>query len=191
MIHQGVFMIKEKINSIKKVNEKTKVYDIAVEEANHYILDNGIITHNSYVPTNEISGGSGFKFAATTIAMLSKKKDREGTDVVGNLITVKMYKSRLSKENQQVQVRLSYSSGLDRYYGLSEIAEEAGVFEKVGNKLKMPDGKTIFEKALNREPEKYYTQEVLDAIENQVKKKFAYGSNNLDAELEEVYEEEE
>jgi RecA/RadA recombinase len=156
-----------------------------------------IITNHVYAavgaffPTNEISGGSGFKFAATTIAMLSKKKDREGTDVVGNLITVKMYKSRLSKENQQVQVRLSYSSGLDRYYGLSEIAEEAGVFEKVGNKLKMPDGKTIFEKALNREPEKYYTQEVLDAIENQVKKKFAYGSNNLDAELEEVYEEEE
>ncbi len=145
----------------------------------------------AYVPTNEISGGSGFKFAATTIAMLSKKKDREGTDVVGNIVTVKMYKSRLSKENQMVHVRLSYASGLDKYYGLAEIAEEAGVFEKVGNKLKMPDGKTIFEKSLNREPEKYYTQEVLDAIENQVKKKFAYGSNNLDAELEEVYEEEE
>jgi len=145
----------------------------------------------AYVPTNEISGGSGFKFAATTIAMLSKKKEREGTDVVGNIVTVKMYKSRLSKENQMVHVRLSYATGLDRYYGLAEIAEEAGVFEKVGNKLKMPDGKTIFEKALNREPEKYYTQEVLDAIEKQVKQKFAYGVNSLDDELEEVYEEEE
>ena len=145
----------------------------------------------AYVPTNEISGGSGFKFAATTIAMLSKKKDREGTDVVGNIVTVKMYKSRLSKENQMVHVRLSYATGLDKYYGLAEIAGEAGVFEKVGNKLKMPDGKTIFEKALNREPERYYTQEVLDAIERQVKKKFAYGVNNLDEEVEEVYEEEE
>ena len=145
----------------------------------------------AYVPTNEISGGSGFKFAATTIAMLSKKKEREGTDVVGNIVTVKMYKSRLSKENQMVHVRLSYATGLDKYYGLAEIAEEAGVFEKVGNKLKMPDGKTIFEKALNREPEKYYTQEVLDAIEKQVKQKFAYGVNSLDDELEEVYEEEE
>jgi RecA/RadA recombinase len=145
----------------------------------------------AYVPTNEISGGSGFKFAATTIAMLSKKKDREGTDVVGNIITVKMYKSRLSRENQLVHVRLSYSKGLDKYYGLSEIAEDGGIFVKVGNKLKMPDGKTIFEKALNRDPEKYYTEEVLEAIEAHVKKKFAYGLGDLDSELEEAYEEDE
>jgi hypothetical protein len=102
-----------------------------------------------------------------------------------------MYKSRLSKENQQVQVRLSYASGLDRYYGLAEIAEEAGVFTKVGNKLRMPDGKTIFEKALNREPEKYYTQDVLEKIEAHVHKKFSYGTGDLDTEAEEAYEEEE
>lgn len=144
----------------------------------------------AYVPTNEISGGSGFKFAATTIAMLSKKKDRDGTDVVGNIITVKMYKSRLSRENQSVHVRLSYSKGLDKYYGLSEIAIDGGIFTKVGNKIKLPDGKTIFEKALNRDPEKYYTDDVLESIETHVKKKFAYGLGDLDEEVQEAYDEE-
>ena len=60
----------------------------------------------SYVPTKEMGGGSGLKYAASTIIYLTKKKEKDGTAVVGILIKAKTAKSRLSKENKDVTVRL-------------------------------------------------------------------------------------
>ena len=129
----------------------------------------------SYVPENEISGGSGLKFAASTIAMLSKKKDRDGTDVVGNLIKVKMYKSRMSKENSQVEVKLSYSSGLDKYYGLLELAEKYDIFKKVSTRYELPTGVKVFGKEINTNPEKYFTSDILTILDECAKKEYSYG----------------
>jgi len=66
----------------------------------------------SYFPTKEMGGGSGLKYAASTIIYLSKKKEKEGTDIIGNIIHCKTHKSRLTKENQEVDVRLRYDEGL-------------------------------------------------------------------------------
>lgn len=134
----------------------------------------------AYVPTSELSGGSGFKYAASTIGLLSKKKDKEGNDIVGNLITVKMYKSRLSKENEQVTVKLSYTKGLDRYYGLADIAEEGGLFIKSGTRLELPNGEKVFAKTINDNPEKYFTPEIMKEIEKIVNKRFSYGDDEQD-----------
>ena len=62
----------------------------------------------AYVPTKEMGGGSGLKYAATSIIYLSKSKEKDGKEVIGNIIKAKMAKSRLSKENQQVGIRLFY-----------------------------------------------------------------------------------
>lgn len=129
----------------------------------------------AYVPTNEISGGTGLKYAASTIAMLSKSKDKDGTDVVGNLIKIKMYKSRMSKENASAVVKLSYKSGLDKYYGLLELAEKAGVFKKVSTRYELPNGDKVFGKAINDEPEKFFTKEVMEQLEAAAKKYYSYG----------------
>lgn len=129
----------------------------------------------SYVPTKEISGGSGLRYAASTIAMLSKKKEKDGDEIVGNIITVKMFKSRLSKENQQASVLLTYSKGLDRYYGLLELAEKYEIFKKVSTRYELPDGKKVFGKEINNNPEQYYTKEVLEQLENAVNKEYRYG----------------
>ena len=67
----------------------------------------------SYVPTKEMSGGSGLKYSASTIVMLSKSKERDGKDIVGNIIKARMQKSRLSRENKLVEVLLTYDKGLD------------------------------------------------------------------------------
>ena len=83
----------------------------------------------AYVPTKEMGGGSGLKYAATTIIHLSKKKEKDGTEIVGNIIKAKTAKSRLSKENMDVGVRLYYDErGLDRYYGLLELGEKPVVY---------------------------------------------------------------
>lgn len=131
----------------------------------------------SYVPTKEIGGGTGLKYAASSIAMLSKRKEKDGTDVIGNIIKVKMYKSRLSKENSQVEVLLTYAKGLDRYYGLLDLAEKYGIFKKTSTRYELPNGKTAFGKSINEEPEKYYTEEVLQLIEQSAQNEFRYGGN--------------
>ena len=166
-----------KIKKIKKVEKsKTKVYDIEVEDAHHYIFDDGTLSHNSYVPTKEMGGGSGLKYAASTIIHLSKKKEKDGTEVVGNIIKAKTAKSRLSKENKDVEIRLYYDErGLDRYYGLLELGEIGGLWKNVAGRYEI-DGKKVYAKAIYKEPEKYFTAEVMDKLNEISKKEFSYGA---------------
>jgi len=130
----------------------------------------------SYVPMKEMSGGSGLKYAASTIIYLSKKKEKDGTEVVGNIIKCKTHKSRLSKENKEVEVRLFYDDrGLDKYYGLLELAEKYEIFKKVGTRYDVGDGTTQFGKTILDNPEKYFTPEILQALDEVAKQEFSYG----------------
>ena len=131
----------------------------------------------SYVPTKEMGGGSGLKYAASTIIHLSKKKEKDGTEVVGNLIKAKTAKSRLSKENQDVTVRLYYDQrGLDRYYGLLELGELGGLWKNVAGRYEI-DGKKVYAKAIYKDPESYFTPEVLEKLDAIAQQQFAYGEN--------------
>ena len=134
----------------------------------------------SYYPMKEMSGGSGLKYSASTIAMLSKKKDRDGTDVVGNIIKVKMHKSRLSRENKEVEILLSYDKGLDRYYGLVDLGVSEGVFKKVANRIELPDGKKIYAKQIYDKPKEYFNQEVMEKLEIHAQKLFQYGNPDVE-----------
>jgi RecA/RadA recombinase len=142
----------------------------------------------SYVPMKELGGGTGLKYAASTIAMLTKRKEKDGTEVVGNVIKVRMYKSRLSKEHAQAEVLLTYSKGLDKYFGLLDLAEKYGIFKKVSTRYELPDGSKVFGKNINEEPEKYYTPEVLQKLEEAAKKEFSYGTGFVPAVEEETEE---
>ena len=129
----------------------------------------------SYVPTKEMGGGSGLKYAASTIIYLSTKKEKDGTEVVGNLIKAKTAKSRLSKENQEATVRLYYDErGLDRYYGLLELGEVGGLWKNVAGRYEI-DGKKVYAKAIYADPEKYFTEEVLQQLDEVARKQFSYG----------------
>ena len=129
----------------------------------------------AYVPTKEMGGGSGLKYAATTIIHLSKKKEKDGTDIVGNIIKAKAAKSRLSKENGQVEIRLYYDErGLDRYYGLLELGELGGMWKNVAGRYEM-DGKKVYAKAILKDPETYFTPEVLEKLDVIAKSHYSYG----------------
>ena len=131
----------------------------------------------SYVPTKEMGGGSGLKYASSTIIYLSKKKEKDKTEVVGNIIKAKTIKSRLSKENQQVEIRLYYDErGLDRYYGLLDLGEIGGMWKNVGGRYEI-DGKKIYAKQIYTEPEKYFTEEVMSKLDEISKNIFSYGTN--------------
>ena len=130
----------------------------------------------SYVPTKEMGGGTGLKYAASTIIYLGKKKEKEGTELVGNIIKCEAKKSRLTKEGSKVETRLYFDErGLDKYYGLLELGEQYGVFERKGNRV-IVGNSTVYPSAILKDPEKYFTEEVMQKLEEAAKKEFSYGA---------------
>ena len=129
----------------------------------------------SYVPTKEMGGGSGLKYAASTIIYLGKKKEKDGKEVIGNIIKAKTHKSRLSKENKQVEIRLYYDErGLDKYYGLLELGEIGGLWKNVAGRYEI-NGKKVYGKQILANPEEYFDEYVMQALDEVAKKEFSYG----------------
>ena len=130
----------------------------------------------SYIPTKEMGGGSGLKYAASTIIYLSRKKEKDGKEVIGNIIKAKTAKSRLSKENKEGQVRLYYDDrGLDRYYGLLELVEIGSIWKNVAGRYEI-NGKKVYGKQILANPEEYFTPEIMQALDEIAQKEFSYGS---------------
>lgn len=134
----------------------------------------------SYMPMKEMGGGAGLKYAASQIVFLSKKKDKDGTEVIGNIIHCRMHKSRFTKENKMVDVKLSYETGLDRYYGLLELAEKYEIFKKVSTRFELPDGTKMFGKQIMANPEKYFTDDIMHQLELAAETEFKYGKVGID-----------
>jgi RecA/RadA recombinase len=141
-----------------------------------------LVTNHTYESMSiyggkQMSGGSGLQYAASTIIYLSKSKEKDtvSKEVIGNLIRAKTQKSRLSKENQQVEIRLYYDErGLDRYYGLLELGEIGGLWKNTANRYEI-DGKKLYAKQILKEPETYFTPEVMEKLDVIAKGEFSYG----------------
>jgi len=140
-----------------------------------------VVTNHTYdvigsmFPQKEMGGGSGLKYAASSIIYLSRRKEKVGTEIVGNIIHCKNHKSRLTVENKMVDVRLTYDKGLDRYYGLLDLAEKYDVFKKISTRYELPDGSKQFGKSIMNDPEKYFTEEIMTQLEDCAVKEFKYG----------------
>ena len=149
-----------------------------------------IVTNHTYdemglFAKKVMGGGSGLKYAASSIIFLSKKKEKDGKDVIGNIVHCKNEKSRLTIENKMVDVMLSYEKGLDRYYGLLELAIKYGIFTQSSTRVQLPDGTTQFGKTINNNPEKYFTPEILDKLNDAAKEEFLYGNTTRTDDTEE------
>lgn len=154
---------------------------VGFKVTNHIYQKTGV----SFGDPREVAGGGGLKYAASIILMLSKAQHKEGTEVKGAVITATLMKGRETREKLRVKVLLHHETGLDRYYGLLDIAEQAGIFQKLGNKYKLPDGTSQFGKTIEGNPEKFFTKEVLDQIDEYVQKNFKYsGTMEETAEVE-------
>ena len=139
-----------------------------------------IVTNHTYESMSlyggkQMSGGSGLQYASSTIVYLSKSKEKDGTEVIGNIIKATTKKSRLSKENKQVEIRLFYDErGLDKYYGLLELGEIGGMWKNVAGRYEM-DGKKIYGKDILKDVDKYFTPEVMKSLDEVAQKEFSYG----------------
>ena len=156
-----------------------------------------LVTNHTYkqvgtmFPQDVMGGGSGLQYAASTIIFLSKRKEKVGTDVIGNIIHCKTFKSRLTQENKMVDVLLTYDEGLSRYYGLLELAEEAGIFKKVAGRFETANGTKLYGKQILSDPEKYFTDEIMTYLDSYCQTKFLYGKGgDAESSTEELVEEE-
>ena len=142
-----------------------------------------IVTNHTYdvvgslYPMKTMGGGSGLKYAASSIIYLTRKKEKEGTEVIGNIIHCTNHKNRLTVENKVVDVRLTYDKGLDRYYGLLELAEKYKIFKKVSTRFELPDGTKQFGKTILNNPETYFTDDIMNQLDEAAQKEFKYGGN--------------
>jgi len=100
----------KKIVSIKPVG-RMNVHDISVDEAEHYILENGVVSHNS-----------GLIYSANQAFIIGKSQEKEGTEIVGWNFTLNVEKSRFVRERSKLPFLVTYNGGISKYSGLLDIA---------------------------------------------------------------------
>ena len=109
--------------------------------------------------------------------IFQRKKEKDGKAVIGNIVKAKTHKSRLSKENKEVEIRLYYDErGLDKYYGLLELGEIGGLWKNVAGRYEI-GGKKIYAKQIYAEPENYFDEYVMQALDEIAQKEFSYGES--------------
>jgi RecA/RadA recombinase len=133
----------------------------------------------AWKPTKTMGGGKGPMFAASIVVYLAKSKMRDESDkkdVIGTTLTSTLQKGRFTKEFTKCEIDLIFASGLKRYSGLLELGLKYGLITKDGKLYVLPGGEKVTKQKLESEPEKYYTQEVLKALEPAANAAFAFGT---------------
>jgi RecA/RadA recombinase len=171
----------------KAIKASFRVFGLLMAKHNiTHIANAHVYASMSFIPTKVVSGGSGALYEGSYVVMLSKAQLKEGTDVVGGIITSKLEKARFTKEKTKVKTLLSFTRGLHPYFGLPQFCVEHGIWEKVGNKYKVSEEVMVFEKEILKHSKKYFTKELMDKINAQCKKVFCFGNEDQD-----TFEEEE
>jgi hypothetical protein len=90
------------------------VYDISVERNQQYVLENGVVCHNT-----------GVYFGADTIWIVSRRQDKNtDKELLGFDFIINIEKSRFLKEKSQIPIKITFEDGMNRWSGLVEQALE-------------------------------------------------------------------
>ena len=140
-----------------------------------------LITNHTYdtqgmFATKVMSGGSGTQYSNSLNVFLGKSKDKDGDEVVGVKLRVTLKKGRLTKENTQIEVKLNYATGLDRHYGLLDLALKYDIATKIDKTKYSLGGEEGTERTIYNNPTKFFTDEVMAELEIAAGKEFKYGS---------------
>ena len=72
---------------------------------------------------------------------------------------------------------LTYDKGLDKYYGMIELAIDAGIFEKKGSRIQAGD-KSVYAKQILADPEKYFTPAIMEELDTFATGRYSYGTGS-------------
>jgi len=148
---------------------------------------------NPFSTKSNISGGTGLTYASSFIVCLFPKVEKTATNTISGLIlTAKAEKTRSSaKQYSTIQMRLSFSRGLDRFYGLTDLGLESGILKKEGRKIIFPNGERYFPNEIDENPQVCFTKEILDLLDKEAQIVFSYGKEQVDEALEKSMAEDE
>ena len=114
-----------KIKNVKKIG-KMPVYDITVNSANyddqHYVLENGVITHNT-----------GAYYGADNIWIIGRQQEKVDNEIAGYHFVINIEKSRYVKEKAKIPITVSFDGGINRWSGLLDVALHGNYIDKPKN----------------------------------------------------------
>lgn len=168
-----------KITSVKSVGKK-KVFDLSVQDAEHYVLKNGVVTHNT-----------GSYYSADNIYILGRQQEKDGQELVGYNFIINVEKSRYVREKARIPVSVRFDGGISRYSGLLDMALESGHVVKPSNgwysKVNVETGEVESKKyRLNDTETAEFWNPVLadESFKTWVKNRYQFASNMTSADQE-------
>lgn len=111
-----------RIKSINKVG-RAPVYDLSLDtedyDKQHYVLKNGVITHNT-----------GIMYSSNQVFIITKAQEKEGTELAGFKFTINIEKSRFVREKSKLPFTVRYDTGIQKWSSLFDLAIESGHIRK-------------------------------------------------------------
>lgn len=98
------------------------VYDLSVKDKQQYILENGIVTHNT-----------GGLYSSDVVFIIGKSQEKQGVDTIGYNFTINIEKSRFVREKSKLPITITYEGGINKWSGLLELAQELNFVIKPSN----------------------------------------------------------
>ena len=107
----------------------------------------------------------------------------------GVLIRALTRKNRFIKQYLQGEMFLSFHTGLDRYYGLLDLAVGVGAVIQTGSTYQLPDGKKIGYYKNFRKDKDLWENTILPVLEEKIKTEWAYSGGEGDDDVPDEVEE--
>jgi RecA/RadA recombinase len=122
----------------------------------------------------EMSGGGGVKYAADVVIMLTKAKEKEGTQHIGAILSLNVSKSRFIPENVKGKVWCLFKKGIMRHSYLLEVGKDLGIIEKEGISYIL-NGVKKRRTDIIKNPDDFYTPEGLEILRQGIMKAWQFG----------------
>lgn len=166
-----------KIREISKATphmmRDTNKYDLTIEGNHNYMVGSkyaGVIVHNSPDTT---PGGRALKYAASQrIEMRKTTAIKEGPDVVGNMVKIKIVKNKISPPQQVVELPLIFGKGFSPEDEVFTLAVEFDIIHKSGAWMTTHDDQR-FQGMANTKGYYLENPELLEELTRLVKDKLA------------------
>ena len=107
----------------------------------------------------------------------------------GILIRALTRKNRFIKQYLQGEMFLSFHTGLDRYYGLLDLAVGVGAVIQTGSTYQLPDGKKIGYYKNFRKDKDLWENTILPVLEEKIKTEWAYSGGEEEGDVPDEVEE--
>lgn len=96
----------------------------------------------SYVPMNTSPGGLAIRFYASVRLETSRSNIKEGDEIVGNILKVKVLKNKVGAPFRKAELRYLFATGFDKLTELIEVGIDTEIIQRGGAWISYGDVKT-------------------------------------------------